>query len=114
MAAGRRVLLIDSDSHFLDTLKKTLSPYGVDVHVVNDGSDGLSKASEISPELLFIAVDLPDKVGYAICNKAKKGVAKTIPVVLATSTVPPVDLEQHRKLKVHADEYMDKRTLTMD
>ena len=92
MAASRRVLLIDSDPHFLDTLKGTLHPYAVDVHVVNDGSDGLSRAAEIAPELIVIAVDLPDKVGYAICNKAKKGVAKQIPVVLATATVPPGDL----------------------
>ncbi|HKA88990.1 MAG TPA: response regulator, partial [Haliangiales bacterium] len=114
MAAARRVLLIDADPHFLETLKQALHPYAVEVFVVNDGSDGLGRAAELAPELIFIAVDLPDKVGYAICNKAKKGVAKTIPVVLVTSTVPPVDLEQHRKLKVHADEYIDKRTLTVD
>src|SRR5262249_6630256 len=60
------------------------------------------------------AVDLPDKAGYSICNKAKKGVAKNIPVILATATVPPAALEDHRKLKARADEYLDKRTLTAD
>src|SRR5690349_6506799 len=101
--ASRRVLLIDSDPDFHEVLSQALSPYGVEVHVVNDGSDGLGLAQELAPELLFIAVDLPDKVGYAICNKAKKGVARSIPVALVTSTVPPADLEQHRKLRVHAD-----------
>src|SRR5262249_38661574 len=61
-----------------------------------------------------ISVELPDKIGYSTCNKAKKGVARKIPVVLTTATVPPADLAQHRKLKVHADEYIDKRTVTVD
>jgi CheY-like chemotaxis protein/chromosome segregation ATPase len=110
--AQRRLLLIDSDNHFRDLVAHALHPYGVDVHVVNDGTDGLAQAAELAPELIMIAVDLPDKVGYAICNKAKKGVARSIPVVLATQTVPPADLEQHRRLKVHADGYLDKRTIT--
>ncbi len=114
MAAARRVLLIDADPHFLETLKRTLHPYGVEVDVVNDGSDGLGRVAELAPELIFIAVDLPDKAGYSICNKAKKGVAKSIPVVLATATVPPAALDDHRKLKARADDYIDKRTLTVD
>ncbi|MBI4512320.1 MAG: response regulator [Deltaproteobacteria bacterium] len=112
--AERRVLVIDNDQSFSSLLQNALSPYGVDVAVVQDHNDGLGLAKELEPELLFIAVELPDKLGYATCNKAKKGIAKNIPVVLATASVPPSDLEQHRKLRVHADEYMDKRTLSRD
>src|SRR6187200_1439263 len=93
--AQRRALLIDSDLQFQDLLSRALAPYGVTVHPVTDGSDGLQHVPELEPEVIFIAVELPDKVGYSICNKAKKGVAKKIPVVLATATVPPGDLAQH-------------------
>src|SRR5262249_6390176 len=99
---------------FQELLARSLLPYGVTVHVVDDGSDGLNQVADLDPEAIFISVELPDKVGYSTCNKAKKGVAKKIPVVLTTSTVPPSDLAQHRKLKVHADEYIDKRTVTGD
>ncbi len=109
------LLLIDTRRRTRhDELQRILAPYGVTVDVVNDGSDGLGRAASIGPELLIIAVDLPDKVGYGICNKAKKGVAKHIPVMLATASITPADLEQHRRLKVHADEYVDKRTITED
>src|ERR1043165_4007308 len=107
----RRVLLIDLDTDFQELLARSLLPYGVTVHVVDDGS---GQVADLDPEAIFISVELPDKVGYSTCNKAKKGVAKKIPVVLTTSTVPPSDLAQHRKLKVHADEYIDKRTVTGD
>src|SRR3972149_3583248 len=108
----RRVLVIDSDPNFSDTLRRSLRPYGIDVEVVDDGSDGLQRAKEIGPELLFVAVELPEKAGYAICNKAKRGAVKNIPVVLATSSVSPADLESHKKLRYRADDYLDKRTLT--
>ena len=110
--AERRVLLIDPDPGFKDLLDRSLGQYGINVHVVNDGTDGLGHVARLEPEAIFISVELPDKVGYSTCNKAKKGVAKRIPVVLTTETVPPNDLAQHRKLKVHADEYIDKRTVT--
>src|SRR3990172_284979 len=109
---ARRVLVIDSDPNFSDTLRRSLRPYGIDVEVVDDGSDGLQRAKEIGPELLFVAVELPEKAGYAICNKAKRGAVKNIPVVLATSSVSPADLESHKKLRYRADDYLDKRTLT--
>jgi CheY-like chemotaxis protein len=112
--SDKRLLLIDDDPKFLATLQRTLGPYGVEIHVVDDGSDGLARAADLKPAALIVAVELPEKFGYAICNKAKKGVAKNIPVVMVTQTVPPGDLEQHRKLKVHADEYLDKRTLRDD
>src|SRR5262245_7662841 len=112
--AERRVLVIDTDKSFQQAVQRALQPYRVDVQIVDDGSEGLARAAEVRPDLIFIAVDLPDKVGYAICNKAKKGVARKIPVVLATATVPPADLDQHKKLKVHADEYVDKRTISND
>src|SRR6266567_2460594 len=111
--AERRVLLIDNDKKFHDTLARALAPYAIAVHVIDDGTDGLSRVPSLEPELIFISVELPDKAGYSICNKAKKGVAKKIPVVLATASVPAADMAGHRKLpRVHADEYIDKRTMT--
>src|SRR5262245_27511970 len=105
--SDRSVLLIDSDRNFANLLRQALTPYDVAVEVVDDGSDGLVRAKDLGPDLIVIAVDLPDKGGYAICNKAKRGAVKNIPVILATSSVSPADLEQHAKLRFRADEYID-------
>ncbi len=110
----RRLLLIDSDPGFHRLLYDQLAPYGFEIYVVDESPDPLSEVREVGPELIFIAVETPDKVGYSLCNRAKKGVARDIPVVLTTASVPPSGFNSHRKLKVHADEYLDKRVMTTD
>ncbi len=109
----RRLLLIDSDNEFKDLLNSQLAPYGFEVSAVSpDERDPLSRVTELSPAAVFIAVELPNKFGYSLCNKAKKGVAKEIPVILTTRSVAPSGFQSHRKLKAHADEYIDKREMT--
>ena len=107
--SARRLLLIDADAEFHRVLHQQLSPYGFEIHLVDEGDDPLGQVREIDPVIIFIAVEEPDKVGYALCNKAKKGVAKDIPVVLTTRSVPKKGFNSHRKLRVHADAYIDKR-----
>jgi CheY-like chemotaxis protein len=110
----RRLLLIDSDPAFHRMLYEHLAPYGFEIYVVETSDDPLSEVREVGPEIIFIAVEVPDKIGYSLCNRAKKGVARDIPVVLTTSSVPASGFNSHRKLKVHADEYIDKRVMTTD
>jgi len=113
--SARRLLLIDNDPRFRRTLHQQLGPYGFEIHLADQGSaDALGQVRELRPEIIFIAVEEPDKHGYSLCNKAKKGVASNIPVVLTTNTVPKKGFLSHKKLKVHADEYIDKRSMTAD
>lgn len=111
---ARRLLLIDSDPEFQQLLEDQLGPHGFVVLTPPDPSNPLAQVKELGPAVIFIAVELPDKIGYALCNKAKKGPASHVPVVLVTSTVPASGFKSHKKLKVHADEYIDKRTMASD
>src|SRR5690606_33288351 len=97
--------------HLIET---RLAPYGFVVVTAPDPTNPLGQVKELAPSLIVIAVELPDKIGYALCNKAKKGPARDVPVILTTSSVPPSGFRSHRKLKVHADEYIDKRSATPD
>ena len=112
--SARRVLLIDSDPEFQQLLERQLGPHGFVILTPPDPSNPLGQVKELNPAVIFIAVELPDKIGYALCNKAKKGPASHVPVILVTSTVPASGFKSHRKLKVHADEYIDKRTMSDD
>ncbi|MCB0887183.1 MAG: response regulator, partial [Propionibacteriaceae bacterium] len=108
----RRILLVDTDRAFHQLLEDQLGPYGFEI-VATSPTEGdvLARVPQLEPALIVIAVDEPDKVGYALCNKAKKGVAASIPVILVTATVTPKSFANHRKIKIHADEYIDKRGL---
>jgi CheY-like chemotaxis protein len=108
----RRILLIDDDQDFQQLLEQRLGPYGFQIVRPVDPSNPLGHVKDVRPAIIVIAVELPDKVGYALCNKAKKGLAREIPVILTTRSVPASGFRSHRKLKVHADEYIDKRSMT--
>jgi CheY-like chemotaxis protein len=108
----RRLLLIDDDPDFQQLLEERLAPNGFEVVLPPDPTNPLGHVKDLRPSLIIISVELPDKVGYALCNKAKKGLARDIPVILTTRSVPGSGFRSHRKLKVHADEYIDKRAMT--
>jgi DNA-binding response OmpR family regulator len=108
----RRILLIDDDLDFQQLLEQRLGPYGFQIVRPVDASNPLGHVKDVRPAIIVISVELPDKVGYALCNKAKKGLAREIPVILTTRSVPASGFRSHRKLKVHADEYIDKRSMT--
>src|SRR5689334_4290400 len=108
----RRILLIDADLEFHRLLSSELKPFGVQV-VREESPDALGRIAELKAEALFIAVDEPEeKKGYSLFSKAKKGPASNIPVVLVTKTISPEGFAGHKKLKVHADDYLDKRGLS--
>ena len=108
----RRILLIDADLEFHRLLSRELRQFGVEV-VRDDSPGALGRIAELAAEAVFIAVDEPEeKKGYSLFSKAKKGPAAAIPVVLVTRTISPEGFAGHRKLKVHADDYLDKRGLS--
>ena len=107
----RQILLVDPDREFHALLSRELGPYGFQV-VQDTSADALAQVAKLGVVAVVIAVDEPDKKGYATFNKAKKGVAANLPVVLVTSSVAIDAFAAHRKLKVHADEYLDKRGLS--
>ena len=109
---NRRILLIDADAEFRDTLSRQLGRYRVAVTTEPDPDRALALAASDEPALVLIGIEERDKTtGFRTFQKCKKALAST-PVVLVTSTVSPDELAKHRKLKSHADEYIDKRTMT--
>jgi CheY-like chemotaxis protein len=110
--ASRRVLVFDDDSDFLTLLKSTLGEYGFEIQAVDPRSDDIHRVKELKPEAIFIAADDPKKLGYALCTKLKKSVGKKIPIILATSTISPRNFALHGKMKMRADAYLDKRSLS--
>ncbi len=109
--SDRIVLVIDEDALFRERLTSLLGPLGVRVETVQGEDAILDALGRRVPEAVFIAVDLPEKEGYALFSKIKKA-RRRVPVALVTATISPSDLKLHEKLKVHAETYLDKRSLS--
>jgi DNA-binding response OmpR family regulator len=112
---NRRVLLIDADPSFQDTLTHQLRRYQGMVVVPEPNPEAALALAQVDPPvLLVIGVEEPEKAGFRLFQKCKKGPTSKIPVLLVTASVTPESFAKHRGLKVHADEYIDKRTVTVD
>ncbi|HSF15654.1 MAG TPA: response regulator [Vicinamibacteria bacterium] len=106
----RYILIIDDDEAFGRRLRAIVEPGGYQLVPVRTEGEVLDQLARLSPEAVFIAVDLPGKEGFAWFSKVKK-LRRMVPVFLTTTTVPRAELKLHEKLKVHADAYWDKRAV---
>ena len=107
----RCALVLDEDDQFLTLVQSCLPSSQYEIYVGGNGNGRLKSLLGLKPDVIFIAVDLPEKQGFALLTEAK-ALAETVPVVLTTSTIAAGELDRHAKLKGHADAYLDKRTLT--
>ncbi len=108
---NRRILLIDADPAFHDSLKGQLGKYGVGVVVEANPDQAIALATADLPALLIVGVEEPEKTGFKVFQKCRKGPLAKIPIMLVTASVPADSFAKHKGLKTHADEYIDKRTL---
>jgi len=111
---NRRILLIDADHDFYARLADLLARYRFDILVRPDTDEAIADGAVDPPALIVLAVDEPDKQGFKSFQQIKKGPLAGCPLILATSSVTGAAMNKHRNLKTHADEYLDKRTLSDD
>ena len=107
--ASKRILVIESDEEFSESLVSLFSQYDVETRVIADGKEGLSTAKEDPPDMILLCVELPKMSGYSICNKLKKDKRlKKVPLIIMSTEATEETFEQHKKLKTRAEDYIIK------
>ena len=109
--ATHQVLVLDNDKDFVSLLQNELGAHGFEILAVNPNSDKIHTLNLFQAELILIAVDSPDMVGYTLYDRTRKKVGKFIPIILTTATLSAEDFTLHKQLKEPADAYLDKRRL---
>lgn len=82
MAGLRRILIVEDNAQLREIYGHFLQTKGYDVQLAVDGEDGLTKAQEFRPELVFLDIMMPKKDGFEVlkmlrhlpqynCTKAK-------------------------------------------
>jgi len=106
--AAQFLLCVEPDEAVLQVIRAAVSPYGFEVHNITNAEEAVAWARQTSPALAIVSIE-PGKVGYNICNKFKRtNELKDIPLLLISGQETQQQLEQHRKLKVRANEYLTK------
>ena len=102
---ARKVLVIEDTRDIAHLVELHLKDLGCEVHVTNDGKEGLSKAQSNSFDLIILDLILPGMEGLEICKALRSGTAY-VPILMLTAR--STDLDRILGLELGADDYLTK------
>jgi DNA-binding response OmpR family regulator len=106
MAKGR-LLVVDDERDFVDTISERLEAKGFSILRAFDGKEGLERAHSEKPELVILDLAMPEMNGYDVCRKLKLDKdLKDTPVIMLTAKFQPNDIDFAREMG--ADAYLTK------
>jgi two-component system alkaline phosphatase synthesis response regulator PhoP len=109
---GRKILIVDDDSDFVEAVTMILRPKKFEVVAAYNGKEGIEKVKSERPDLVVLDVMMPEKDGYSVCRELKSDPQWShIPILLLTavaSHVPTTRFTQQMGMETEADDYIDK------
>ena len=96
-ALPRRILLVDDNRDFVESLAGLLRGMGHELRVVHDGAAGLKAAHEFGPEVAFLDIGMPKVNGFDVARELRQlpALARCTLVAL-TGYSQPADRERAR------------------
>ena len=96
MSAKPKVLLVDDDKEFVESIRTVLESDGYEVIPAYDGGEGLGKAKTTDPDVIVLDImmrTMGDGM-YVAQDLRRDEAAKNIPIIVATgiNAVPPYNL----------------------
>lgn len=85
LISSRTILLIEDDIDAATTMRRLLELLGHQVHVAHTGQEGLDKAMQILPEVIFCDIGLPVLDGFSVAKRLRSH-AKTASIPLIALT----------------------------
>ncbi len=107
---SQRILLVDDNRDAVDALAALLRLEGHDVHVANDGEDGVRQAATIAPDAVLLDIGMPNIDGYETCRRIREQATdKRVTIIALTG----FGQEQDRRRAQDAgfDAHLDLATL---
>ncbi len=72
MMATKKILLVDDDYDFLESLQLILINDGHDVFPATSGSEAVTRYRELKPDIVFLDIKMPGIDGYETFLRIKK------------------------------------------
>ena len=83
---GNRILIIDQDGTFIQTVSSYFKSIGIEVVSSGDGIEGYRMAKEVTPGVVILDTELPNLDGFQVCRLLKGDDRyQHIPVVFVSS-----------------------------
>ena len=105
MMMKKKILIVEDEQGLAEGIRLNLEGEGFTVDWAEDGSEGLRKALEDTPDLLILDIMLPKKNGLEVCRELRHQNI-TIPIIMLTAKGEEID--KVLGLELGADDYMTK------
>jgi two-component system response regulator RegX3 len=99
-----RVLLVEDEPSFADTLSFQLRREGYEVEVATTGPEGLAAFERAGADIVLLDLMLPGMTGTEVCRELRARSA--VPIIMVTARDAEVDKIVH--LELGADDYVTK------
>lgn len=94
---SRRVLVVDDNRDSAETLAELAELWGFEVDTAFDGLQGLRRAEEWEPSLVFLDIGMPGLNGYEVARRLRQDVRfMNVTLVALTGYGQPEDIERSR------------------
>ena len=99
-----KILIIEDEQEIADLEKDYLELSDFEVHISNNGTDGLNEAISKDYNLVILDLMLPGMDGFEICRNIRE--VKNIPLLIVSAKKD--DIDKIRGLGLGADDYLTK------
>jgi DNA-binding response OmpR family regulator len=103
-APAPRVLVVDDEHALADLVAAYLTKDGLDVTVVGDGAEAVSRARAVDPDVVVLDLGLPSLDGIEVCRQLRTFTDCYVLMLTARSD----EIDKLIGLSVGADDYMTK------
>ncbi|WP_028954113.1 response regulator transcription factor [Synechocystis sp. PCC 7509] len=99
-----KILIVDDDPAIRNLIQRFLSKQKYQVESAEDGKTALAIFEQFNPDLVILDVNLPDAIGYNLCEEMQK--RTKVFVLMLTSRADEAD--KIRGFSTGADDYLTK------
>lgn len=79
---GKKILIVDDDPVIRALVSDYLAAFGYDVITAESGKECLERLDSVSPDILFLDMQMPDMTGRDVLVSLKSAGREDVPVVL--------------------------------
>src|SRR4028119_1402472 len=99
-----KILIVDDDPAIRNLIQRFLSKQNYQVESAEDGKTALAVFEQFNPDLVILDVNLPDALGYNLCQEMQSGT--DVFVLFLTSRGDAADKD--KGFKQGGDDYLTK------
>jgi DNA-binding response OmpR family regulator len=101
------ILIVDDEPYIQRSLSFVLRKEGFEVEIASNGEEGIKKAKELKPKIIFLDIIMPKLNGFDTCKRIKsdREMADSYVIIL---TAKGQEVDKEKGLEAGANAYLTK------